>query len=238
MRKLGIGCAVALVALLGACATGSPPAAEPSVGSAYERIPKSGPLEAGTHILVAESPALDPILVTVQLPDHWAGRDGWVLTTGGGVDDEEGAAIQFWGAPDYTYRDACHWSTTQFPVEKTVDFMASALAAQQPRNASTPREISVGGRRAIEIQLSVPDDIVLSTCDQYKGDGAFQSWHYGSGQSGRYHQGPGQRDLIRLIDVDGRVVIIDAATWPQLPEETRAEMLAVLDSISIDLPSE
>jgi len=228
VRKLGIGYTVALFALLGACATGSPSATEPSAassaetpasvepsdGSAYERIPESGPLEAGTHVLSVESAALDPILVTVQLPDHWAGSDGWVLTTGGGVGAKKGAAIQFWGAPDYTYTDACHWSTTQFPVEKTVDFMASALAAQQPRNASTPREISVGGHRAIEIQLSVPDDVVPSTCDQYEGAGFFQSWHYGSGESARYHQGPGQRDLIRLVDVDGRLVIIDTATWP------------------------
>jgi hypothetical protein len=198
----------------------------------------AGALEAGTHVLIAESSALDPILVEVQLPDHWAGSDGFVLTTDGGIASRQGAAIQFWGAPDYTYTDACHWSTTQFPVEKTVDFLASALAAQQPRNASTPREISVGDHRAIEIQLSVPDDIVLSACDQYEGDGFFQSWHYGSGESARYHQGPGQQDLIRLVDVDGRLVIIDAATWPQLPDETRAELMAVLDSLSIDLPSE
>jgi hypothetical protein len=198
----------------------------------------AGPLEAGTHVLIAESSALDPILVRVQLPDHWAGSDGFVLITGGGISSRQGAAIQFWGAPDYTYTDACHWSTTQFPVEKTVDFMASALAAQQPRHASTPREISVGDRRAIEIQLSVPDDVVPSTCDLYEGDGFFQSWHYGSGESARYHQGPGQQDLIRLVDVDGRLVIIDAATWPELPDGTRAELMAVLDSLSIDLPPE
>ena len=179
----------------------------------------------------------DPILLTVTVPESWSGRDGWVLTTDGGIDQPGGVAIQFWGAPDYTYSDACHWSTTQFAVEPSVDFMAEALAAQVPRNASTPREFTQGAARAVEIQLSVPNDIVLSQCDKYKGSGYFQSWHYGTGEGARYHQGPGQQDLIRLVDVDGRLVIIDTATWPQLPDDTRVEMTAVLDSISFELPA-
>ncbi len=115
--------------------------------------------------------------------------------------------------------------------------MAEALAAQVPRDASTPREITQGAARAVEIQLSVPNDIALSQCDKYEGGGYFQSWHYGTGESARYHQGPGQQDLVRLVDIDGRLVIIDAATWPQLPDETRVEMTAVLDSISFELPA-
>ena len=211
--------------------------AGPSPASGDAQIP-AGPIDAGTHTFRMTPAGSDgPILLTVTVPASWSSRDGWVLTRAGGIGQPGGVAIQFWGAPDYTYRDACHWSATQFAVEPTVDFMAEALAAQVPRDASTPREITQGAARAVEIQLSVPNDIALSQCDKYEGGGYFQSWHYGTGESARYHQGPGQQDLVRLVDIDGRLVIIDTATWPQLLDETRVEMTAVLDSISFELPA-
>jgi len=233
------GIAVAMMA--GGCVTASPEATIPaSVEPLASTTPGSsllaGSLDAGTHILRAEPPGSDPILVTVTVPESWAGLEGWILTGHGGISERTGVSIQFWGAPDFTYTDACHWSTTQFAVEPTVDFMTSALAAQQPRDASPPAEITHGGRRAVEVQLSVPDDIEFSTCDEHDGTSYFQSWHYGSGQEARYHQGPGQRDLVRLVDVDGELVIIDATFWPEVPEATHAEMMAVLDSIELAWP--
>jgi hypothetical protein len=52
----------------------------------------------------------------------------------------------------------------------------------------------------------------------------------------RYHQGAGQHDLVRLIDVDGVLVVVDATFWPELPAETHAEMTRVLDSMRFELP--
>jgi hypothetical protein len=49
------------------------------------------------------------------------------------------------------------------------------------------------------------------------------------------NQGPGQQDRIRIVDVDGELLIIDAATWPELPADLEAELLTVLDSMRFAL---
>jgi hypothetical protein len=102
-------------------------------------------------------------------------------------------------------------------------------------NASTPRELTVGQHRVIELQLSVPDDLDLTTCDPYNGTPYFQSWASADGATARYHQGPGQRDLVRLVDVDGELLIVDAMTWPELPPSEHDELQALLDSMSFEL---
>jgi hypothetical protein len=33
------------------------------------------------------------------------------------------------------------------------------------------------------------------------------------------------------VDVDGELLIIDAATWPELPADLEADLLTVLDSM-------
>ncbi len=85
----------------------------------------------------------------------------------------------------------------------------------------------------MELELTVPDDIDFATCDTDHGDPYFLSWAYGPAD-GRYQQGPGQRDLIRIIDVDGVLLLIDATYWPELPADTYAEMLDVLDSMTFE----
>jgi hypothetical protein len=133
------------------------------------------------------------------------------------------------------YRDPCHWADSVINVDPSVDFMAEALAAQAMRNASTPRARNVGGHRTVEIQLSVPADIDISKCDLYKGKPYFQSWASADGSTARYHQGPGQQDLVRLVDVDGELLIVDVATWPELPPDEHDEIASVLDSMRFEV---
>jgi hypothetical protein len=190
-----------------------------------------GTLEAGTHTFALEG---DPplALVTVDLPnDQWNGRLGWILGTDGFIDSRQGLSIQFWSAPEDVYGDPCRWAGTEIDVEPTVEFVADALASQALRDASPVREITVGDHRGVELELTVPDDIDISTCDGAE----FLSWGDGMGGA-RYHQGAGQHDLVRLIDVDGVLVVVDATFWPELPAETRAEMTQVLDSMRFELP--
>ena len=79
--------------------------------------------------------------------------------------------------------------------------------------------------------------VSVDTCDLYQGDPYFQSWASADGATARYHQGPGQRDLVRLVDIDGQLLIIDAATWPELPSAEHDEALALLDSMTFELAS-
>ncbi len=196
-----------------------------------------GDLAAGTatYELRLPEPGSERLTMTATLPAGWTGVDGWVLRKNGGVDNREGVAITFWSAPHYVYGDACQWADSAIEAEPTVDFMADALAAQARRDASTPRELTVGKHRVIELQLSVPDDLDLATCDLYQGTPYFQSWASADGSTARYHQGPGQRDLVRLVDVDGELLIVDVMTWPELPSSERDELGALLDSMTFEL---
>jgi hypothetical protein len=196
-----------------------------------------GDLPAGTatYELRLPQPGSERLTMTATLPAGWTGVDGWVLRKNGGVDNREGVAITFWGAPHYVYGDACRWADSAIEAEPTIDFMAHALAAQAMRDASTPRELTMGKHRVIELQLSVPDDLDLATCDLYKGTPSFQSWASADGSTARYHQGPGQRDLVRLVDVDGELFIVDVMTWPELPPSERDESEALLDSMTFEL---
>lgn len=220
---------------LGACSgeTGTSPDRAPSTVTSAELAPLEGELSTGTetyevHLPDRESPRF---AVTLTLPAGWAGDDGWLLVRNGGVDKREGIVITLWGAPDLTYGDACRWAGSPVEVEPTVDFMADALAAQAMRDASRPREIEAGDHPGVELRLSVPGDLDITQCDVYEGKPYFQSWESADGETARYHQGPGQRDLVRLVDVDGELLIVDAATWPELPADLHAELMKVLDSM-------
>jgi hypothetical protein len=228
---LGVAAAAAIVtSLVPGVAIAAPSLAEPPTPDTEQLI---GPLEAGTHTFefAEDVDALDP-LVTVTVPNgEWSGLFGWILGTDGFIMSRHGVSIQFWSTPDMVYGDPCRWATTAIDVEPTVEFMADALANQALRSASAAREVTVGDHRGIELELTVPEDIDFTTCDRFEGVPYFQSWSYDSG-GGRHHQGPGQHDLIRLVDVDGTLVIIDATFWPELPAETHAEMIDVLDSMT------
>jgi hypothetical protein len=215
--------------------TGSTVAPAPVASTAAAPAQLVGDLPAGTATYELRLPRSGPrLMMTATLPAGWTGFENWVLRKNGGVEKREGVAITFWTAPYYVYGDACRWADSTIEAEPTVDFMADALATQVLRSASTPRELTVGEHRVIELQLSVPDDLDLSTCDLFEGEPSFQSWASADGQVARYHQGPGQRDLVRLVDVDGELLIIDVMTWPELPPNEHDHLEELLDSMTFE----
>lgn len=221
--------------MLGACSddSRSSPDTTSTTLRAAEVAALEGELSPGTETYEVRLPDRESprFAVTVTLPAGWSGLDGWMLRRNGGVDSREGVAVALWGAPAFVYGDSCRWADSAVEAEPTVDFIADALAAQATRVASPPGELVAGDHRGLELELSVPDDVDIAQCDVYEGTSYFQSWASADGGTARYHQGPGQRDRIRLVDVDGELLIIDAATWPELPADLEAELLMVLDSM-------
>ena len=186
----------------------------------------TGPLAAGTYTYYdVERKGFD---VTFTVPAGWQ-WEGWYLHKDG-VEPPDGVAIGFWTGSLAVFADPCDWSgTASVPASRSVQELMAALAAQPMRNASdavdraADSDVRAGAFAGMAIELTVPDDIDFADCD----DGMFQSW------SGRYHQGPGQRDLVWAIDVGGEQLIVDAASFPGTSEADRAELAAVLDSLTI-----
>lgn len=238
MRRTTYTLGAAMALMFGACSgdTSSSPDATSTTVIAAEIAPLEGELSTGTETYEVRLPDRDSprFAVTVSLPAGWSGSDGFVFRRNGGVDNREGVAVALWGAPSFVYGDPCRWADSAIEAEPTVDFMAEALAAQATRDASTPSEFVAGDHRGLELELSVPDDVDIAQCDVYDGKPYFQSWSSADGETARYHQGPGQQDRIRLVDIDGELLIVDAATWPELPADLEAELLTVLDSMRFE----
>jgi hypothetical protein len=95
--------------------------------------------------------------------------------------------------------------------------------------ASTPMDVAVDGFSGKAITLNVPDDVVFSDCDQ----GEFRTLVEGE-DSARYHQDPGQIDLVWVLDVNGELVIIDIAYYEGTPESVLDEAGAIVESATLD----
>ena len=119
------------------------------------------------------------------------------------------------------YGDPCHWSTTipETPAT-TLDEIVAALAAQ----AST-RRVGAGGRHGGRVRRQgdhAPRADVVRPAERAPGGRVrrLRPEHvrsYGPRQRDPWcgtHQGPGQIDELWILDVDGSIVILDAAYQP------------------------
>ena len=181
-------------------------------------LPPSGALAPGTY---------RSDVITYTLPAGWTAFSGWAALKGNG-DPPNGMAV----APDTNfatvYKDPCHWQTTAAPVGPTVDNLVAALVAQKRGAIVTPVDVTIDGFRGKQIDLMVPLNVKIAACDT----GIYKSWTDTSGGD-RYNQGPGQHDLLDILDVNGRTVAIQRSFYPANTAADRAELQAIFDSIKI-----
>jgi Tol biopolymer transport system component len=232
------GCTNEPAGHVGGKATTEPP---PDVGetltSTSAPLPPGGLLEPGTYTLdrttvpPANSPGFDSVRVTFTVPSGWEAWDLGVLTPG------ETEGVTFWNVSTVP-ADPCHWQRGGPQVGPTVDDLATALANQSRRHATTPRDVTLAGYAGKHLTLTVPAHIEygldeFSSCDQ----GYFVSWDETPSSSfERYHQGPGQVDELWILDVRGFRLVVDASYWRDTPTRDRAEIHRIVKSVRIELP--
>ncbi len=264
---IGVAAAVVVVAAaVGFNALTGPGVRGPGDGSPSPTTspsPMTSPSPVATPLLPSTfgslSPAATPIRTGSLAPGRYEYQDvdgagfalqftvpaGWTWNgrylSKGGVGPSGGAAIYFFGGPLQVYADPCHWAAVPLTSSSgTAADIVAALQAQPSRNASAPIDRPIGHVPwpGAAIALSVPDDVVLATCDA----GQYRSW--GPEANARSHQGPGQRDLVWAIDVLGAGVeglatpppgglVIDASSFPGTPVGVIAEIEAILGSIYV-----
>jgi len=240
--KICLATAVVVIDLVGCqqpgdSGTGSPVATQTTQPTATPEPSEAAGLPVGSsHVLLTEG-----VTMTITIP-----ASGWYGEVGGGillkndvVEPPDGAGMIVFTGPLYVYGDACRWSTTQAatPAE-TVDELIEALAAQTPRDASEPVDITVDGYAGKSITLHVPDDAVFSDgeftdCDE----GYFGSWAGPTGgEPSRYSQGPGAIDELYILDVDGVLTVIDTQYWDGTPDAHVDELRGIVESATFELP--
>jgi hypothetical protein len=255
VRLALVAAAMVLVAVvgfqyLGNANTGDPAPSETSQPSttpvASAEPPADGSLPVGSsHILWDQSqdgatPDLG-IKITVTIPaSGWFGdaKEG-TLGKNENVDAPDGAGLIVFARTNdllvglgdvFVYGDPCHWASTKpdSPVT-TLDEAMAALSAQTSRDASTPVDFTHDGYAGKYINLHVPDDAVFTDCDE----GQFRTFVQGD-DAARYAQDPGQFDLLRVLDVNGQLVIFDVTYYEGTPESVLDELAAIVESATLE----
>lgn len=238
--KLAMGVAAAVVvALLGIRflvpagqsigGPGETPAPTPALTptpTAVELPDVNGELNPGTYFV--DNPAVTPARFTMEVPAGWETIEGGFV--GKIADRMFYASVSSW-VVDQVYADPCQWVGAELEpaLGPTVDDLATALSSQVGRDASPPTDVMLGGYPGKVVELSVPDDFDVTTCDNEE----FRMWR-SLGSAGGYNYGPGQRDTVYIIDVDGERLVIHALYTPLASEADVAELQAIVDSIRIE----
>ena len=95
------------------------------------------------------------------------------------------------------------------------------------RAGSNPVPVTVAGYHGLYVETSVPAHIDFGTCQ----DGYFDSWISTSG-GGRYQQGPGQRDSLWILDVDGYRLVIDGEHMPGATQAQIDEITGMVKTLT------
>ena len=173
----------------------------------------------------------------------------WMMAKGGRPEEGDIGMMTFSSSPVAVYSDPCHPTDGFYPGPvDTVDGFVTALTEQQGwAEVTAPSDISVDGYVGKAFQRTAPAD--MSGCTTEDGgtdfsgcdssgcweEPIFLSWETANGDS--VGSGPGQIETLWVLDIDGTVVVISAASWPGPSGTIDAGFAdAVLDSIRIERP--
>jgi hypothetical protein len=134
------------------------------------------------------------------------------------------------------YTGGCHWRGTARvpPVGPTVDDLATALSAQAGPGATHPTAVTVGGHPGMKVDLAIPQDLDVSTCDSDGDFSIFGRWYEapdGTSGAAPWTYGNGQHNTVYIVDVDGTRQVIDTMYLPGRSAADRAELDQIVASI-------
>jgi hypothetical protein len=191
------------------------------------------PPSAGSPNHVLADSADGGVGIKVDLPvTGWEGDPGgWTLEWGpDGFDPPAGAGIIAYVVDKkfYVYGDPCQWKSTRPDTPATtVDELVTALANQSSRDASAPETIAtVDGHSGKKITLDVPADADLSKCD----DAEFATFGVPVEDPALRAQGPGEIDEIWIVDVNGKVALVEAGYFAGTPQNAVDELHSIMSS--------
>jgi hypothetical protein len=207
-------------------------------------LPAAASLQAGRY--VCANPFLDPQIpscdlggpsayrtISFTVPDGWATADGLVFKHRGEANE---VALSFW-VPNTIYADPCHWQASGVDLRQA-DLVTTLR--QQPGHFTSPltavRIFDVGYQTS-RLEVSVPAELDIATCD----GGQYRRWtETWASQQGPdlpvrvKHDSAGQVDVLYLVDADRGTLVIDASHVPAASAKDLSELEAIVASIKID----
>jgi hypothetical protein len=152
----------------------------------------------------------------------------------------DGAGLVAFQSREYhVYADACHRPSGVGPdtTATTVDELVDALANQVHRRVSTSIEdISLDGYAGKRIILNMAHQGGVYHpvgCDD---DNTFALFGLPGDDLARYSQGERQIEELWIVDVNGMIVVLDGAYYPDTAPGVVDELRAILASATFELP--
>jgi hypothetical protein len=200
--------------------TSPTPAATPIQLTAQDT---SARLDAGTYAIGDPF----PVRVAVTTPDAWT---MWALTPDvTGVDKaSRRTGFGLWIA-DNVFVDPCQPYLGELapPVGPSVDDLAAALEDLSFYEVTQAIDVTFAGLPAKQLEITAPVDV--AGCD-----GNTYAWSTPGGD--RKFLTAGEHAVMTILEVDGTRLIVYAVDFPGASDADRAELEAVVQSISFDLP--
>ena len=174
--------------------------------------------------------------ITVTMPAGWQSNGGPVKNEG----TRSSLTLMPWIVGNIT-SDPCQWNSDSAlspsqtallepPVGPTVDDLATALANQPLRDATTPTDVTIDGYTGKSLELTIPADLDFATCS----GGFFVGWVGPTADDTMGFATPGSHDRIWILDVEGVRLVLDAIDFPEASAQDRAELQGIVDSIQLE----
>ncbi len=208
------------------------PSPSPSSSPSLAVFPPPGTLAAGTHSMTRGG-----VRLSVTVPAGWhSGAPAFInKDTGVGPD---GASFLFWDPdPAGVYANPCAHRISPVPGTSAADLATAVATMPDIKLVSPPSDVTVGGRAAKHLVLTVPKD---AKCPA--GDGGFYLWYAegagspcgDAGPCPRYPTALGVTIRVWIIDVNGKRLFIEAESYEGAGPDVGQEIQRIVDSIRFD----
>jgi hypothetical protein len=228
--------------------TGSPrPSPTPGAPSRNPTVtphPTFVAIPAGTGETLLTPAGPTRVRLRVSLPDGWEkASDGMYVKSKGAA--PAGMSLGVWSIQDVEVFP-CRWSSQVFAdpsLMGTAEGQAEALSewwgqdpSKPPYSNSAiapavikPEPTTIQGYPAQYLEVLILTAFDFSACD----GGQLVLWDTASGDV-RYGLGGGELHRLLVVDVDGGVIVIDAASYSGTSAADKVELQAMIDSIQIE----
>ena len=167
--------------------------------------------------------------IFVTLEEGWSNAsDGWSIV-------KDGIGNMSFSRPDRVFLDACHGTHGFHPGPLTsLDGLGAALSEQGGwAELTDPRGITVDHYVGKTFRRTAPAE--FTDCSN-GGSARFKSWENDlpDGDLGWSFYEPNEVEILRVLDVDGTIIIVNTRLKPDHLASAEAELDALLNSISIE----
>jgi hypothetical protein len=208
--------------------------------------PRTFPASSGTYLsgkrslTVADVPLTFDLPVSSDRPWPWEALKDDLYISKNTVGPQGAEAMILWtGFPDSTPARPCLLDpSTSVSAEDLVEAVATAPGTKL---VSGPEDVTVGGQAATHVEVTVDRDAFLEgvtggarTRTMGCNPGYFFGWEADDGGAFWQETLPGDTIKVWIVDVDGTLLFIEAATHPEAAAGLDAEIDDIIDSIRFE----